>query len=91
MRIIKPSVSPFSFPMLLIKKKDGMWCFYADYNALNAIAIKDCIPIPTIDNMLDELQEATFFTKLNLTFDYHRVRVHPPDTYKTAFRTHNDH
>ncbi|WVY96227.1 hypothetical protein V8G54_028378 [Vigna mungo] len=82
-RFIKLSNSPYSSPVLLVKKKDG--------TALNAATIKDKFPIPTVDELLDELGHASWLSKLDLFLGFHQILMVPADTEKTAFRTYNGH
>ena len=84
---ITPSNSPFGAPILFVGKKDGTMRMCMDYRALNKITIKNRYPLPRINDLLDMLNGAQFFTSLDLQSGYHQIRIRPEDCHKTAFNT----
>lgn len=86
--LFQPSHSPFSSPVLLVKKKDGTYRFCADSRQLNAITAKSKFPIPVFDQLMDELTHASWFSNLDLRAGFHQILLHPGEELKTAFQTH---
>ena len=85
--IIRPSHSPYGAPILFVKKKEGTLRMCVDYKALNKITIKNRYPLPRIEELLDRLQGAKYFSKIDLRSGYHQIQVADTDISKTAFRT----
>ncbi|GJX84287.1 putative reverse transcriptase domain-containing protein [Tanacetum coccineum] len=88
---IRPISSPWGAPVLFVKKKDGSFRMCIDYKELNKLTVKNCYPLPRIDDLFDQLQGSQFFLKIDLRSGYHQLRVHEDDIPKTAFRTRYGH
>jgi hypothetical protein len=89
--LIQISTSPFSSLVLLVKKKDKTFRFCVDYRQLNALTVKGQFPVPIIDEFLDELKGASWFSSLDLCAGFHQIPLNPEDCYKTTFQTHFGH
>ncbi|PIK38608.1 Septin-8-A [Apostichopus japonicus] len=83
--IIRPSCSPFASPVVLVRKKDGTLRFCIDYRKLNAKTIKDAYALPRIEESLDALAGAKWFSSLDLKSGYWQIEVEEKEKYKTAF------
>ncbi|KAL0537052.1 hypothetical protein IC582_026020 [Cucumis melo] len=88
---IRPSVSPWGAPVLFVKKKDGSMRLCIDYRELNKVNVKNRYPLPRIDDLFDQLQGATVFSKIDLRSGYHQLRIKDEDVPKTAFRSRYGH
>ncbi|GFV07021.1 hypothetical protein TNCV_2664001 [Trichonephila clavipes] len=82
--IVQPSESPWSSPVVLVRKKDGSWRFCVDYRKLNSVTKKDVYPRPRIDDTLDCLKGAKFFSSMNLRSGYWQIEINKADSEKTA-------
>ncbi|GJR34849.1 putative reverse transcriptase domain-containing protein [Tanacetum coccineum] len=83
---IRPSTSPWGAPVLFVKKKDGSFRMCIDYRELNKLTIKNRYPLPRIDDLFDQLQGSSVYSKIDLRSGYQQLRVRDEDISKTAFR-----
>jgi transposase InsO family protein len=88
---IEESTSPWSSPIVLVKKKDKTLRFCIDYRRLNAITMKDAFPLPRIDEIFDQLADAMYYTKFDFKSGYFQVPLSKEDRPKTAFSTRDNH
>ena len=72
---------------MLVQKKEGTWRLYIDYRALNKITVRNRYPIPRIDDLLDQLKGAKYFSNINLKSGYHQVPIELTDVWNTTFKS----
>ncbi|KAJ0695640.1 putative nucleotidyltransferase, Ribonuclease H [Helianthus annuus] len=88
---IRPSFSPWGAPVLFVKKKDGTLRMCIDYRELNKLTIKNRYPLPRIDDLFDQLQGSSYYSKIDHRSGYHQLRIQEESVPKTAFRTRYGH
>ncbi|GKC16715.1 putative reverse transcriptase domain-containing protein, partial [Tanacetum coccineum] len=88
---IRPSSSPWGAPVLFVKKKDGSFRMCIDYRELNKLTVKNRYPLLRIDDLFDQLQGSSIYSKIDLRSGYHQLRVREQDILKMAFQTRYGH
>ncbi|GKA30836.1 putative reverse transcriptase domain-containing protein [Tanacetum coccineum] len=88
---IRSSSSPWGAPVLFVKKKDGSFRMCIDYRELNKLTVKNCYPLLRIDDLFDQLQGSSMYSKIDLRSGYHQLRIKEEDIPITAFRTRYGH
>nr|GEU53729.1 putative reverse transcriptase domain-containing protein [Tanacetum cinerariifolium] len=88
---IRPTSSPWGAPVLFVKKNDGSFRMCIDYLELNKLTVKNRYPLPRMDDLFDQLQGSSVYSKIDLRSRYHQLRVREENIPKTAFRTRYGH
>nr|GEY64949.1 putative reverse transcriptase domain-containing protein [Tanacetum cinerariifolium] len=88
---IRSSSSPWGAPVLFVKKKDGYFRMYIDYRELNKLTVKNRYPLSRIDDLFDQLQGSSVYSKINLRSGYHQLRIREKDIPVTTFWTRYGH
>nr|GFC84749.1 putative reverse transcriptase domain-containing protein [Tanacetum cinerariifolium] len=88
---VRPSSSPWGALVLFVKKNDGSFRVCIDYRELNKLTVKNSYPLPRTDDLFDQLQTSSVYSKIDLRYGYHQLRVREEDIPKTAFRTRYGH
>jgi hypothetical protein len=89
--VICPSTSPYSLLVLMVLKKEWTWRMCHNFQALNKLIVKEKFPIPIIGDILDEIHGPNFFTKLDLHYGYHQIKMKEVYIPNITFRTHEGH
>jgi hypothetical protein len=89
--IVVPNLSPSASLVLLVKKKDNSWRFCVDYRKINSISVTNKFPLPIIDEFLDEVTGAKYFSTIDLASGFHQIRMIHEDEAKTTFKIHHGH
>ena len=89
-QVVKPSSSAWASPVVLVPKKDGNLRFCVDYRKINTVTKKDVYPLPRVDDILDTLGKAKYFSTLDLTSGYWQIEMDPATRDKSAFTTNCD-
>ncbi|GJX98468.1 putative reverse transcriptase domain-containing protein [Tanacetum coccineum] len=90
-KVLHKTIPSWGAPVLFVKKKDGSFRMCIDYRELNKLTVKNRYPLPRIDDLFDQLQGSSIYSKIDLRSGYHQLRVREEDIPKTAFRTRYGH